>query len=115
MKKKLLTIFIIGIAIYAVFAIVVLTLFNIISKDPIDKISITYLRNDTNIQSEYGEIISIGRNVLYKTIKEESTIKKTYTVETQSGRIIVYVTVTKYNNEWRASSFEVVEVIPNEG
>ncbi len=105
---------VIGILIFAVFAVIVITIFNSVSNNPIDNLSITYIRNSTDIQNEYGEIISIGKNILYKTKNDESTIKTPYTIETETGRVIVYVTLMKWNEEWTASSLEVIEVIPNE-
>lgn len=84
------------------------------SKDPIDNISIAYIRNSTDIQNEYGEIISIGKNILYETKNDESTIKTPYTIKTETGRVIAYVTLLKCDEEWKASSLEVIEVIPNE-
>lgn len=113
-KSKILSLLIIGILIYAVFAAIVITLFNSISNNPIDNLSKTYIRNNTDIQNQYGEIISIGKNVLYETRKDESTIQSPYTVETKTGRVIVYVTLIKSNEEWKAVSSEVIEVIPNE-
>lgn len=113
-KNKFLLLTIVGILIFAVFAAVVITLFNSVSNDPIDKISITYIRNGTNIQNEYGEILYVGKNILYETTRDDSTIKTPYTIETETGRVIVYVTLMKCNEEWKASSLEVIEVIPNE-
>ena len=45
---------------------------------------------------------------------DEFTIKTPYTVETETGRVIVYVTLIKCDEEWYATSLEVIEVIPNE-
>ena len=113
-KNKMLSLLIIGILIFVVFALIVITIFNSVSKNPIDNISITYIRNSTDIQNEYGEIISIGKNILYENINDDSTIKTPYTIETETGRVIAYVTLLKCDEEWTASSLEVVEVIPNE-
>ena len=110
-KKKIL---LAGILIYAIFAIMVIISFNAVSKNPIDDISIPYIRNNTNIQKEYGDIISVGRNVLYETQKDEFIIKAPYTIETETGRIIAYVTLEKGDKEWNASSIEIIEVILNE-
>lgn len=113
-KNKILLIAIICISIFAVFAVIVITLFHVISNDPVDNLSITYIRNSTDIPNEYGEIISVGKNILYKTKKDESIIKSPYTIETETGRVIVYVTLEKCDGEWNATSLEVIEVIPNE-
>ena len=110
----MLLLLIIGILIFAVFAVIVITIFNSVSNNPIDNLSITYIRNSTDIQNEYGEIITIGKNTLYETKNDESTIKTPYTIETETGRVIVYVTLMKCNEKWKASSLEVIEVIPNE-
>ena len=113
-RNKMILLLIIVILIFAVFAVTVITIFNSVSNNPIDNLSISYIRNSTNIQNEYGEIISIGKNILYETKNDESTIKKPYTIETETGRVIVYVTLVKCDEEWKASSLEVIEVIPNE-
>ena len=114
MRKKILISFIICISIFVVFAVIVVTLFNSVSNNPIDNLSIDYIQNNTDIQNKYGEIISIGRNILYKTEKDESSIKSPYTIETETGRVIVYVTLMKYDEKWEAISLETIEVIPNE-
>ena len=112
-KNKIILVLVIGILMFAAFATIVITLFNAVSNDPIDKLSTTYIRHGSDIEQEYGEIIHIGRNVLYETQKDEATIRVQYTVETKTGRVIVYVTLTKYDEEWKADSSEVIEVIPN--
>lgn len=113
-KNKTLLLFAICILIYAVFAVIVITLFNAVQNNPIDKLSITYIRNSPDVQNKYGEIIFIGKNVSYGTKREEAVIKSPYTVETKMGRVIVYVTLMKCDGEWEAISLEVVEVIPDE-
>ena len=113
-KNKMLLILIIGISAYAVFAVIVITIFNSILNNPIDKISMTYIRNSSDIQDEYGEIIYIGKNIIYKTKKDEATIKTPYTIETETERVAAYVTLLKCGEEWEADSLEVIEVIPNE-
>lgn len=113
-KNKILLLLIIGILIFAIFAVTVITIFNSVSNSLIDNLSITYIRNSADIQNDYGEAISIGKNILYKTRNGESTIKTPYTIETKTGRVIVYVTLMKCDEEWKASSLEVIEVIPNE-
>ena len=113
-KNKILLLLTIVISIYALFAVIVITLFNFISNNPIDNLSITYIRNSTDIQNEYGEIIFVGKNILYETKNEGSIIKTPYTIETETGRVIVYVTLMKHDKELNASSLEVIKVIPNE-
>ena len=115
MKKKALLIITFCIAMFAVFATIVVVLFNSVSKNPIDQISCTYLRHDCpDIESEYGNIIYIGRNVLHKVQKEGSTIKTPYTIETETDCVTVFVTLTKSGDGWNAVSYEVIEVKPNE-
>ncbi len=113
-KSKILVLFIICISIFVVFAILVVTLFNSVSKNPIDNLSKSYIYSNTDIQDKYGEIISIGKNILYETERNETSIKSPYTIETEMGRVIVYVTLMKYDEEWEAISLEIIEVIPNE-
>lgn len=113
-KNKTLLLLIIGILIYVVFATIVITSFNYVSNNTIDKIAITYIRNSSDIQQNYGEIIHIGKNILYETKNDKSIIKSPYTVETETGRVIVYITLVKCNEDWEVTSLEVVEVITNE-
>ena len=113
-KNKIRLFLIIGILIFAVFAAIVITLFYSVSKDPIDNLSIAYIRNNTEIQKEYGEILSVGKNILYETQKDEAVIKSPYTIETEMCRVIVYITLIKQDNAWKASLLEIIEVIPNE-
>lgn len=49
-----------------------------------------------------------------KPKKNESIIKSPYGVETATGRMVVYVTLEKKDDEWKPTSYEVIEVIPNE-
>ena len=110
-KKKLLFLIII---LYILFAIVVITAFYRVSRNPIDQIAITYIRNDSYISSNYGNIVHVGKNVLYETIKSDSTIKSPYTIETEKCRVIVYVTLSMVDQKYEAISLEVIEVIPND-
>ena len=69
-KNKILLLLVTGILIFVVFAVIVITIFNSVSNNPVDKLSITYIRGCTDIQNEYGKIISIGRNIVYGTEKK---------------------------------------------
>lgn len=113
-KKKILVLIIICISAYAILAAIVISLFNSVRNDPIDNLSIIYIRHESDIEKEYGDIISVGKNLLYKTHEDENIIKSPYSIETESGRVIVYVTLTKNDEEWKATSLEVIEVIPND-
>ena len=111
---KIRTIIIICVLLFSVFAGIVIILFNSVSNDPIDKIAIPYIRQNTDLQDKYGELIWIGKNVLYETQEDDTMIKSPYTVEIKSGRVIVYVTLIKNDDKWKAVSLEEIEVIPNE-
>lgn len=111
---KIRTIIIICVLLFSVFAGIVIILFNSVSNDPIDKIAISYIRQNTDLQDKYGELIWIGKNVLYETQEDDTMIKSPYTVEIKSGRVIVYVTLIKNNDKWKAVSLEEIKVIPNE-
>ncbi len=113
-KKSVFRILLIALVSFLVFAAIVMTLFHAVSSNPVDKIAMTYIWNDSNIESEYGKIVHIGRNIVHKAEKDDSTIKTAYTVETETGRVVVYVTLVKRGEEWRASSWELIEVKPNE-
>lgn len=113
-KRKVLIVVIAVLLLYAVFAIVVTTLFHSIQNDPIDVIAIPYLRYDTNIEEEYGEIKHIGKNLLYETKKSDNRIESPYGLETENGHIIAYVTLVKEENEWVPISYDIVEVRTND-
>ncbi len=112
--KKIHTIIIICALAFVIFAGVVIIAFNFVSNNPIDKIAIPYIRQNADLQNKYGELIWIGRNVLYETENKESTIKSAYTVEIESGRVIVYVTLIENDGKWEAIALEEIEVIQNE-
>ena len=113
-KHKMLLIFVIIVVLFAAFVVTVIFIFNSILNNPIDSISISYIRDNTNIEKEYGKIIYIGRNILYKTKEDDFSIKRPYTIETVSGEVVVYVALIKGEKEWMPRSLEVIEVIPNE-
>lgn len=92
-KKKILKISAICVTIYTVFAILVILIFNSIYNNPIDNIAKIYIRDNTNIEEQYGKIVSIGKNMLHKTKKTESLIKSPYTVHTKDERVVVYITL----------------------
>lgn len=79
--------------------LIVITAFNSVANNQIDNLSITYIRNSTDIQNEYGEIISVGRNILYEAKNDKVTIKASYTVETKTNRVIVCVTLLKCDED----------------
>ena len=81
-KHKMLLIFVIIVVLFAAFVVTVIFIFNSILNNPIDSISISYIRDNTNIEKEYGKIIYIGRNILYKTKEDDFSIKRPYTIET---------------------------------
>lgn len=112
--KKTYTIIVICVLAFVVFASIVIIAFNSISNDPIDKIAIPYIRQNADFKNKYGELIWIGRNILYETKNDESMIKSAYTVEISSGRVIVYVTLIENDGGWKAVSLEEVEVILDE-
>lgn len=74
----------------------------------------TYIWHNTDIQNQYGEIVSVGRNVLLKRTKNGSTIKSPYIIETKTNRVKVYVTLIQTDKQLNAVSYEVIEVRPNE-
>ncbi len=112
--KKAHIIIIICVLAFAVFACIVIIEFNSVSNNTIDKIAIPYIRQNTDLQNKYGELIWIGRNVLYETKNEKSMIKSAYTVEVELGRVIVYVTLIENRDMWEAVSLEEIEVIKDE-
>ena len=115
-KKKVFVVVAVLAVTFFIFATIVMIAFNSVANNPIDKIAITYIRQNSDLQNKYGELIWIGRNSLhkYKAETEESFIKPTYTVEIETGRVMVWVTLKSIDGEWVPISLEEIEVIPNE-
>lgn len=110
-RKRILKIFGIIVAAYVVFAIIILILFHYVSTNPMDKAAITYLRSSADVEERYGNIIHIGRNLLYDAKESESSVKAPYTLETENGLVTVYVTLLINGDEnFKAVSYEVIEV-----
>lgn len=109
-KKKLILLIIIGAVLtYAIFAMVVIYFFNAIRTNPIDKEAMAYIVDDEdNLLVQYGEIKSIGRNVVLATEQSEELLRVPYSVTTVEYRLVVYVNLCKNGNEWEAYSLEVV-------
>ena len=107
MKKRII---IIPLVLFIAYALIVYFLFNSILHDPISKIAIPYLRNNTDLQKDYGEIIYIGKNVFYKTYEEDGTLRVPYSLETEKGNIVVYVTLLAIDGDWEPNSLEIIEV-----
>lgn len=110
MKKRVLFIIAIGVLSFAVFSTFIVIGFNCVSKNPIDIIAKEYIISNSNIENEYGEIISMGRNFKYESTENEKEIKRPYSVETKTVTVMVYVTLIKQNEEWVANSLEIIKV-----
>lgn len=96
--------------VFVIFATVVITLFHSMRDNPIDKISMSYLWNNSEISSQYGEIVSVSRYVLESTKEKEESMQVPYSVTTKSYRIIVYVNLFNTSGEWAVDSIEIIEV-----
>ena len=115
-KNKALKRMVIHALLFTIACVVVISLFNYRLKNTIDIDTPTnaYIQTQSDIQNEYGKILGISPNPSYDTQSEESMIKAPYTIETEKAQLIVYVTLIKSDEEWKAVSFEIIEVIPNE-
>ena len=112
-RKKWILVILIVIVVAIVFSLIVIFAFNSVQGNPIDKIAITYIRNSTSIQDQYGEIVSIGRNVIDKVEETENTKSIPYQVETKDYRMTIYVQLEKKEQIWEAISLNIKEVISN--
>lgn len=110
MKSKTKRIILIVIAVYALFVVFVSSLFYYMRNNPTDQVAMTYLWNDTSFEAQYGEIVHIGRNVTNRTEKSQNTKKVPYIVETKTERILVFVELQRFENNWSAVSWTVKEV-----
>ena len=73
MKNKTKRIILIVIAVYALFAVFVSSLFYYMRNNPTDQVAMTYLWNDPSFEAQYGEIVHIGRNVTNRTEKSQKS------------------------------------------
>ena len=110
MKNKTKRIILIVIAVYALFVVFVSSLFYYMRNNPTDQVAMTYLWNDPSFEAQYGEIVRIGRNVTNRTEKSQNTKKVPYIVETKTERILVFVELKSFENNWSAVSWTVKEV-----
>ncbi|MEG1719428.1 MAG: hypothetical protein RR306_03790 [Clostridia bacterium] len=112
-KKKVFTVFAIIGLIFLIFSTIVIIAFNAVRNDPIDKIAMTYIWNTKEISDEFGEIVSVGRNIVEKSEKSETVMIIPYSVDTKSNRVLILIKLEKNENDWRVESFEAKEVIKN--
>ena len=108
--KGVLKILIICILAYAVFASIVALLFHSIRYNKVDGEAVGYIRYESNITEEYGEIVYVARNISRKTIKSDDTMKKTYSIEFSDKEFIVYVEFISTEDGWDAVDYEIVEI-----
>lgn len=108
--KKTTKILLIILTCYAVFVLIVATLFVAIRNNPTDGIAMTYLRHEPSFEAEYGEVEHIGRNLTNRTVKTDKTQSVPYIVETKTQRILVFVELHKEQGQWEAVGWEVKEV-----
>ena len=109
--KKIWKVLLIVLVAYVVFAGVVLALFLWIQKNPVDVAACDYIRDQSTISQEYGEIHHVARKVMmYKTEKKEDYVRAPYSVETDTAKLVVYVTLEKREGIWEAVSYEIVRV-----
>ena len=110
--KKKIIIGILGVlGLYAIFGAVVISLFYMVRYNPIDGLSIAYMRSNEDFKSQYGEIVTIGRNPFCRTEKSEAMIKAPYTIDSVNGKVVVYVTLINDGDGWEAVSYEVIKVL----
>lgn len=96
-----------------VYGTIVLLLFNRVYNDPMDATARTYIYTECpELSEEYGEINNILRNTKYKKQKSDTTTVAAYTLVTDTNDVVVYVTLEKSGEEWKALSYEVLEVRP---
>ena len=111
MKKKVFKIVLIVLLGYAVFASIVITLFNAVRNNSTDQIAMPYIWENEEVFAEYGEVISVGRMVFKNKEKTETSMKVPYSVYAGDYRLIVYVTLSKSGEEWVPNSLEIEKVI----
>lgn len=111
MKKKVFKIVLFVLLGYAIFASVVLFLFNAVRNNSTDQIAMPYIWESEEVFAEYGEVISVGRMVFKKIEKTETLMKVPYSVYVGDYRLIVYVNLSKSGEDWIPVSLEIEKVI----
>lgn len=107
MSHNLLKIFGAIFCCFAIFAIVIIVLFNVVKSNPIDKIAMTYIWNSHEISNEIGKVTHVGKNIIKKTTKENDEMTIPYLVETSNGNNTVFITLDKINGTWIVTSFNI--------
>ena len=110
-KKKVILVVSCVLASYLIFFVLIRTLFYMKLNNPFDNAASLYIREHSDdIVEEYGEINIILRTIEYRKIKSEDYMKVPYNIETDTNYISVYVEFEKEGDEWKAQSYEIIEV-----
>ena len=110
-NKKLFKSLVLGLILgFLVFATIVTILFRLVQNNPQDQVAMTYLRHEESFLEEYGEPITIGRNLIEPKEKTKNGEVLPYTVETSKLRLLVYVTLERNEKNWHAVAFDLREV-----
>ena len=109
-SKKLFKVIFIMACIHIVFVTIVFAMFHAIRNDPIDQIAMPYIWADEEMQTEYGSVFLVSRNVTRKIKKTENTMDVPYSVETDDKCLTVYVQLEKQEENWTAVSIEIIKV-----
>lgn len=99
---------------FFVFA-VISTIFNYIRYNDVDRKAVDYIRCESNIADEYGEILYVARKVTRKTIRTDDMMKKSYAIEFTDKEIVVYVEFISKEDGWKAVNYEVIEIMDADG
>ena len=93
---------------YATFILFVFVMFHAIRDNPVDKAAMTYLWNTEAVTEQTGEIRHIGRHYGVKVIKTDGQREVPYSIETDTEKFHVYVTLVKENGKWKALGWRFV-------
>lgn len=107
--KRRITIIITIIIIYIVSIGTITITFKSINNNPIDNIAISYIRNNIELGTRYGAIVSAGRNPFKKTEKSDTLQSVAYTIKTEKYSVVVYVKLGKMDDEWKVIDLDIKE------
>ena len=115
MKRRILIIILIVLAVEIVFGAIIISVFYGIRNNTIDNVAMPYLWQSEEIGEQIGEIVHIGRKVEFNSTKSETERVVPYYIETSNKRYLVEVTLQKVANEWQVVDYTFIEEYEADG
>ena len=110
MKKKLILIICLFVALNLIGVSLFITLFFYVRDNPTDSEAIHYLLYESDFTEKYGEIDQGGRTFNYRVQKNEKQKKIPYHFDTECHSVYVYITLEKDGDDWDAVFYEIIRI-----